>query len=72
MRKHKPEPGITPYSDYSKSWALDETGVRFQEGTRDVYSYCLTAHEFHSTGDSPLGQSVRCVKLTTILLQVQY
>jgi hypothetical protein len=69
MRKHKPEPALTSYSDYSTGWALDESGVRFPEGTRDVFN-CQTVPEVYSTGDIPLGQSGRRVKLTTILLHV--
>lgn len=70
MRKHRPQPALTSYRDYSKGWVLDESGVRFSEGTRDVFSNCQTYLEVHSTGDILLGQSGRCVKLTTILPQV--
>jgi hypothetical protein len=70
MRKHKPEPAVISYSDYSACWTLYESGVRFPEGTRDVFSNCHTVPEVHSTGDIPLGQGGRRVKLTTILLQV--
>ena len=70
MWKHKPEPALTLYSDYSTGWALDESGVRFPEGTRNVFSNCQTVPEVRSTGDIPLGQSGRRVKLTTILLHV--
>jgi len=70
MRKDKPEQALTSYSDYSTGWELDKSGVRFPEGTRDVFSNCQTVPEVHSTGDIPLGQSGRCVKQATILPQV--
>jgi len=55
MRKHKPEPALTSYSDYSTGWTLDESEVLFPEGTRDVFSNRQTVPEIHSTGEIPLG-----------------
>jgi hypothetical protein len=66
MRKHKPEPTLTSRSDYSTRWALDEPGFDSQR----EYEISSPTVKPSSTGDIPLGQSGRRVKLTTILLQV--